>query len=194
MLHMQKMHLNLLIQKNWFCEKRTLWPINVNFLAPLSENYYMNFKSSKLFYEEWPDVTFIKWGERSLLSYPFKPSTGISGQKLCLLSPQKKGFDCILKDYKTLAQVFTQLWRTSEVYTTEHQYNMGSLYMYIGTLYYEQSTDQHCVLYLFVILIFTPISHWSVHNQNHRLRLIWTFRQNPGPTNHHKSTVTIPCI
>lgn len=128
----------------------------------------------------------IHWGERSLLSYPFKPSTGISGQKLCLLSPQKKGFNCILKDYKTLAQVFTQLWRTSEVYTTEHQYNMGSLYMYIGTLYYEQSTDQHCVLYLFVILIFTPISHWSVHNQNHRLRLIWTFRENPGPTNHQQ--------
>lgn len=30
--------------------------------------------------------------------------------------------------------------------------------MYTGTLYlYERSTDQHCVLYLFVVLIFTPI-------------------------------------
>lgn len=30
--------------------------------------------------------------------------------------------------------------------------------MYTGTLYlYEHSTDQHCVLYLFVVLIFTPI-------------------------------------
>lgn len=34
--------------------------------------------------------------------------------------------------------------------------------MYTGTLYlYEHSTDQQCVLYLFVVhvLIFTPISH-----------------------------------
>lgn len=34
--------------------------------------------------------------------------------------------------------------------------------MYTGTLYlYEHSTDQLCVhvLYLFVVLIFTPISH-----------------------------------
>lgn len=139
---------SLLIQKNWFCEKRTLWTINVYFLAPLSENYYMNFKSSKLFYEEWPDVIFIKWGERSLLSYPFKPSTGISGQKLCLLSPQKKGFNCILKDYKILAQVFTQLWRTSEVYTTEHQYNMGSLYVYRYTVLWTKYRSALCVVFI----------------------------------------------
>lgn len=37
----------LIIQKNDSCEKRTLWPINVNFLATLSKNY--NMKSSKLF-------------------------------------------------------------------------------------------------------------------------------------------------
>lgn len=69
--------------------------------------------------------------------------------------------------------------------------------MYTGTLYlYEHSTDQHCVLYLFVVLIFTPISHglYRTKTQNHQLRLIWTFRENTGPTNHHKSIVTMPCI
>lgn len=38
----------------------------------------------------------IKWGEKSLLSFPFK-SYSISGQKLCLLSPQKKGIQLCFK-------------------------------------------------------------------------------------------------